>query len=66
MKINLSDLKDEPTKDRHVTFRLPEENYQKLKTYDGNVSNLLRYLVELYLVEKANEEKIAQWTNRKV
>jgi hypothetical protein len=62
IKINLSELEEEPPKTRHVTFRIPEENYQKLKTYDGNVSNLLRYLVECYLVTKANEERIEKWT----
>ena len=63
LKINLSDIKDEPKKHRHITFRLPEENFQKLKQYEGNVSNLLRYLVELYLLEKSNEEKINKWTS---
>lgn len=66
LKLNLPDLKDDPVKGRHVTFRIPEEDYQKLKQYDGNVSNLMRYLVEAYLLEKANEERIQKWTTPKI
>lgn len=64
LKINLSEIKDEPVKARHVTFRIPEENYQKLKQYDGNISNLMRYLVEAYLLTKANEERVEKWTQK--
>jgi predicted DNA-binding protein len=52
-------------KDKLVSFRMPSENYNKLKELDPKVSNTLRYIVEVYLLELANsEERFTEW-NRK-
>ena len=57
---------DEKPKDRMIAFRLPDENYQKLKELNPKISHTLRYIIEVYLHEIANnEERYSEW-NRKV
>jgi hypothetical protein len=64
--LNPDELRPERTKDRSITFRLPEENFKKLKKIDRNVSVVLRYLIEAFLMEQADKEKESSAWNRKV
>ena len=65
MKINVDEIKFVRNKDRSVTFRLPEDNFKNLRKIDRNVSAVLRYLVEAFLLEYAEKEQGAQSWNIK-
>lgn len=63
---NINDIKDPPRKDRSVTFRMPQEKYEKLQRIDANVSTVLRYIIEVFLEEQVNQkDRFQQWTKSK-
>ena len=63
---NINDIKDPPRKDRSVTFRMPQEKYEKLQRIDANVSTVLRYIIEVFLDEQVNQkDRFQQWTKSK-
>jgi inorganic pyrophosphatase len=63
IELNLKQLQTTETNDKTICLRIPQEDFEDLKAINGNVSQVVRGLIEQFLEQY--KEANRKWTRNK-